>query len=86
MQCLLTFENVYISQVGFIADIAVPNRALFSYLPDFNIPGLLDTLEQYSRYQVDTIVFTHAANPATALEPGTQEDIRFTAQYVKVLS
>ena len=31
-------------------------------------------------------MFTHAANPATALEPGTQEDIRFTAQYVKVLS
>ena len=31
-------------------------------------------------------MFTHAANPANALEPGTQEDIRFTAQYVKVWS
>ena len=57
---------------------------MFSYLPDFNIPGLINTLEQYSRYEVDTIVFTHAANPAAALDPGTQEDIRFTAQYVKV--
>ena len=35
---------------------------------------------------MDTIVFTHSANPANALEPGTQEDIRFTAQYVKVWS
>ena len=72
--------------MGYIADLVTPNQVNFFFMPDFNIPGLLNTLEQYSRYQVDTIVFTHAANPATALEPGTQEDIRFTAQYVKVFS
>ena len=71
--------------VGFIADIAVPKRAYFTYLPDFNIPGLLKSLEKYSQLNnVDTIVFTHNGNAEDPLETGTQEDMKFAIMYLKV--
>jgi len=69
-------------KVGFIADVAVPDRAYFTYLPDFNIPGLLKTLKAYSRFDVDTIVFTHNGNE-DRLSTGTQEDIRFAIKYIE---
>ena len=51
-------------------------------MPDFNVPGMLRALEEYSRYDVDQIIFSHSAND-DPLEPGTQENVRFTIQYIK---
>ena len=56
---------------------------MFTFLPDFNIPGMLKTLEEYTQYPVDKIVFSHSGNP-DPLEPGTQENVKFVIQYVKV--
>ena len=70
-------------QVGYIADLAVPNQVIFFAFPDFNIPGMLKTLEEYTQYPVDKIVFSHSGNP-DPLEPGTQENVKFVIQYVKV--
>ena len=70
-------------KVGYIADLATPNQAMFFYLPDFNIPGLLRSLEEYTKYDVDKIVFSHSANP-DILAPGTKEVHRFYIQYIKV--
>merc|ERR1712131_148318 len=40
------------------------------------------SLEEYTRYPVDKIVFSHSAN-SDVLEAGTMENVRFTIQYVK---
>ena len=44
---------------------------------------MLKTLEEYTQYPVDKIVFSHSGNP-DPLEPGTQENVKFVIQYVKV--
>ena len=70
-------------QVGFIADLATPNQAIFFFMPDFNIPGLIKSLESYLQYDVDKIVFSHSSND-DILAPGTKEVHRFIIQYLKV--
>ena len=72
-------------QIGYIADLATPNQVIFFFMPDFNIPGLKRALQEYSRYNVDKIVFSHSANP-DPLEPGTQEVTKFYIQYLEVIS
>jgi len=69
-------------RVGYIADLAVPNQVIFFSMPDFNVPGMIKSLEEYTRYPVDKIVFSHSAN-SDVLEAGTMENVRFTIQYVK---
>ena len=44
---------------------------------------MIKSLEEYTRYPVDKIVFSHSAN-SDVLEAGTMENVRFTIQYVKV--
>ena len=46
-------------KVGFVADLGSPGSVLFAYLPDANLNGLLSSLEEYSQFDVDTIVFAH---------------------------
>ena len=70
-------------KVGYIADFMTPNRVFFSYLPDFNIPGLANTLEQYSKLDVDLIVTSHSGKE-DPLDPATQEDTKASLQYLKV--
>ena len=53
-------------------------------MPDFSVPGWINTLEKYSKYDVDTIVFSHNGNYADPLETGNQDSMRFQLQYVKV--
>jgi len=69
-------------KVGFIADLATPNQAIFFFMPDFNIPGLIKSLESYLQYDVDKIVFSHSSND-DILAPGTKEVHRFIIQYLK---
>jgi len=69
-------------RVGYIADLAVPNQVIFFAMPDFNVPGMIRSLEEYTKYPVDKIVFSHSANP-DVLEAGTMENVRFTIQYIK---
>ena len=52
-------------------------------MPDFNIPGLIKSLESYLQYDVDKIVFSHSSND-DILAPGTKEVHRFIIQYLKV--
>ena len=40
-------------------------------------------MEEYTKYDVDKIVFSHSANP-DILAPGTKEVHRFYIQYIKV--
>ena len=48
-------------QLGYLADVVSPKQVAFFFMPDFNIPGWMNTLEKYLRYDVDTIVFSHNA-------------------------
>ena len=55
------------------------------FLPDFNIPGWINTLEKYLEFDVDTIVYAHNGNIFDPLETGTKETIKFQLQFLKVL-
>ena len=72
-------------RLGFIADTVTPGRLPFQYFPDFNIPGLERTLENYLELEVDQIVFSHSAN-TDPLEPGSKADLQFVLDYIQVLT
>ena len=67
-----------------MADVVSPKQVAFFFMPDFNIPGWMNTLEKYLKYDVDTIVFSHNGNYADPLETGDQESVRFALEYLKV--
>ena len=51
-------------------------------MPDFNLPGLLHTLDAFSQFEVDTIIFAHNGNYLDPLETGDQDTVRFQIQYI----
>lgn len=61
-----------------------PKQVAFFFMPDFNIPGWMNTLEKYLQYDVDTIVFSHNGNYEDPLETGNQESVRFALKYLQV--
>jgi len=73
------------SKVGYIADLVSPKAVGYQFLPDFHIPGLLNTLEKITEYEVDTIVFAHNGNYLDPLETGDKDTVRFAIQYYKDL-
>ena len=75
--------NLPLFKIGYIADITTPNRTLFTWLPDFNIPGTEKSLNEYLEFDVEKIVFSHSAKP-DPLIPGGKEDIQFVLDYIKV--
>ena len=72
-------------QLGYLADVVSPKQVAFFFMPDFNIPGWMNTLEKYLRYAVDTIVFSHNGNYEDPLETGDQESVRFALKYLQVI-
>ena len=73
-------------KVGYIADLVSPKAVGYQFLPDFHLPGLLNTLEKITKYEVDTIVFAHNGNYLDPLETGDKDTVRFAIQYYKVRS
>ena len=56
---------------------------MFTFLPDFNIPGLEKSLNRYLEFDIEKIVFSHSNN-ADPMLPGSQEDLQFTLDYIQV--
>ena len=57
---------------------------MFTFLPDFNIPGTEKSLKRYLEFDAEQIVFSHSAKE-DPLIPGTKEDIKFVLEYFQVI-
>ena len=69
-------------QIVYIADLVTPNRVLFSIVPDFNIPGFLESLRKIEAMDFQQAIFSHSA----AKEPfGTKADVALMREYVEDL-
>ena len=71
-------------RVAYIADLAVPNRVLFSIVPDFNIREWERSLEEILDLDFDRAVFTHNMN-AEPLQGGTLQDVQDNLQFFRDL-
>ena len=71
-------------RIAYIADLAVPNRVMFSVVPDFNIREWERSLEEILELDFDRAVFTHnmASEP---LQGGTKEDVQANLQFIRDL-
>ncbi len=66
----------------YIADLVTPNRVLFSIVPDFNIPGLLNSLRQIEAMDFERAIFSHSQTR----EPfGSKADVILMREYVEDL-
>ncbi len=68
----------------YIADIVTPNRLPFAIVPDFNIDGWINSLEEVLKMDFDKAVFTHNEykNP---LLGGNKKDVELQLQFIKDL-
>lgn len=71
-------------RVAYIADLVVPNRILFSIVPDFNIREWERSLEEVLDLGFDRAVFTHNMNGAP-LQGGTKQDVQANLQFIRDL-
>ena len=70
--------------IAYIADLAVPNRVLFSIVPDFNIREWERSLEDILDLDFDRAVFSHNMN-GEPLQGGTKEDVAKNLQFIRDL-
>ncbi len=69
-------------KIVYIADLVTPNRVLFSIVPDFNIPGFLESLKRIEAMDFYRAIYSHSA----AKEPfGTKADVTLMREYVEDL-
>ena len=67
-----------------MADVSKPKSVGYLFLPDFNIPGWMNTLEKYAEFDVDTIVSSHNGNIFDPLETGNKESLNKQLQFLQV--
>ncbi len=70
--------------VAYIADLAVPNRVLFSIVPDFNIKEWERTLEEIIKLDFEKAVYSHN-NKENPLAGGTKQDTIDNLQFIRDL-
>ncbi len=70
--------------LAYIADIVTPNRLPFAIVPDFNIDGWMNSLEEVLKMDFDKAVFSHNEyeNP---LLGGNKKDVELQLQFIKDL-
>ena len=66
-------------KVAYIADLATPNRVLFSIVPDFNIKEWLRSLEEIEKLNFDKAVFSHTHADSSV---GSKQDVVNTRQFI----
>lgn len=71
-------------KVAYIADLAVPNRVLFSIVPDFNIKEWERSLEEILKLDFEKAVYSHNNKP-NPFAGGTKKDVLGNLQFIRDL-
>jgi len=71
-------------RVAYIADLAVPNRVLFSIVPDFNIKEWERSLEEILKLDFEKAIYSHN-NKENPLAGGTKQDAINNLQFIRDL-
>lgn len=80
----MTIFHLPEQKVAYIADLAVPNRVLFSIVPDFNIKEWERSLEEILKLDFERAVYSHN-NKENALAGGTKQDAIDNLQFIRDL-
>ncbi|MDT7042207.1 MBL fold metallo-hydrolase [Candidatus Nitronereus thalassa] len=71
-------------KIAYIADLVVPNRVMFTIVPDFNIKEWERSLRVIEQMDFDKAVYSHSHNP-TPLLGGTKQDVTKYLQFMQDL-